>query len=387
MKNAIQWPLMIEAIYDSFETGDHSGDEFTRRIMDKVVSWLVKGKKLSPNLRKALLKNIDQRTHFIVENAPETIRLTDNQKRYVRKTKPEWVAIAKGDDDQDIPDECETGVNGVKQVTNSDNPEDVSHLFHACFTPLSQAIHASFTAVSRLDPVAALALAQDLVAEAQKCVTLATRSSQINSPISSKGKVMEGKARNHDGSMTSASPFHEEGAIAPGLHDGTEPPSIRSGNEEGLLGHRTPGAKQADALTIWVKEDKRKGKIRATGNLDIAGTKFPLSFNPFYGELEALPRTQDNAAWLAMMGKEVADLVVPEEARGSSVAAYSTMSGLYAADDTHCFKKPVADQQVVILHWEENKPVSATIIDGEIRTAVPIRHEQGDRYKGAVKLT
>jgi hypothetical protein len=151
------------------------------------------------------------------------------------------------------------------------------------------------------------------------------------------------------------------------------------------LGQRSTGARKADALTVWVKADKR-GKVRTTGNLDIGGSMFPLAFKPFFGALQSIPQTQANAEWHKFMASTVADEVLKTERALDGIASRSTLSGLHAANDTHAFKNPVEEQQAIILYWEQEKPVAATIIDGQTLHTVSLKQETNDRFKGAVKL-
>lgn len=137
-----------------------------------------------------------------------------------------------------------------------------------------------------------------------------------------------------------------------------------------------------DAITIWVKENK--GKVRASGNLEIGGNKYSLNFSDFHSALNRLPANDDAASWRSVMAGEIAEAFLPGERYNTGVAACSTMSGLFASDDSYGRKPPLYPSTVVLLEWDEAKPVRAVIIDGEERTVVGINREAADRFKGKV---
>lgn len=139
-----------------------------------------------------------------------------------------------------------------------------------------------------------------------------------------------------------------------------------------------------DALTIWVKE--KAGKIRATGNLDIAGQKFSLIFSDFHSALDRIPDTEDSRSWRAIMAGEVANTILPVERNSEGIAARSTMSGLFAADDTNGYKSPIRSSTAVILEWDGAKPVCAHVYDGSDYTAVSMDQQTNDRFKGVVRF-
>lgn len=185
--------------------------------------------------------------------------------------------------------------------------------------------------------------------------------------------------------MTSAKPIHEGVAPQVECHDGTEPTAIQPEQKEEVLVRGKSGRHLADTVSVFVKE--RKGKMRASGNLEMGGQKWPLNFHPYYGALEAIPKSQDNAAWHATMSGEVADLVLPVERQHTGVAAKSTMSPLYGPTDSHGYKPPVMLQQSVILHWQGGVPTRATIIDGDDRINVDLKQQSSELFKGTIKLT
>lgn len=139
-----------------------------------------------------------------------------------------------------------------------------------------------------------------------------------------------------------------------------------------------------DAITIWVKE--KNGKVRASGNIEIGGTKYCLTFSDFHSALERLPANDDNASWRAVMAGEIAEAVLPGERNSTGVAACSTMSGLFASSDSFARQPPVFASAAVILEWEEQTPVRGVIIDGDERTAFEINREAADRFKAPVRF-
>ena len=425
-KNAIKWPLMIEAIYNSMKTGDHSGDATTRRVMNKIVSWLVKGKKLSPNLRKALLLNIEQRTSYVLADAPEEIRLTENQLKHLRRTRPEWVAIANGDDGEDMD---ESALNGAI-VSTSIQPtgEHLSTSFQRLFNALSTSIQRSFNDLSTVDPVAALALAQDLVVEAQKSVTLATRSSQTNSPILSKEEIMEEMKRNHGRNMISAiaathenqESIHE--SSSPGIaresqesihesiqdsmihvpaHQGSPIDSCNSSNpsdvikcfhepidsppisehEEGLGQRETAPARH---LSIWVKE--QKGKMVVSGNYEIGNESYKMVFKTFDATLEKLNiEGADNQAFRTTLNQEIYPFYRNITPTGDLRDNFQ-MSAIYGPRDYNAYRDPIACEMAVGLEWDESNQITAVhhIADGKI-TRHQVKKYNGGLYKSTIR--
>lgn len=144
-------------------------------------------------------------------------------------------------------------------------------------------------------------------------------------------------------------------------------------------------AHHQDAITIWVKEN-RNGRTRATGNLDIAGQKFCLNFMDFYSALESIPAADGTSSWRGFMAHDVANAVLPAEQVAEGVAACSTMSGLWAANDSHARKAPVFSNVAVVLEWEGARPVKAHLFNDEDHTIVDIKQQTPERFKGAVKL-
>ena len=139
-----------------------------------------------------------------------------------------------------------------------------------------------------------------------------------------------------------------------------------------------------DALTIWVKE--KAGKIKATGNLDIAGQKFSLNFSDFHSALDRIPDTENSRSWRAIMAGDVANAILPVERNSEGIAARSTMSGLFAADDTNGYRAPILSSTAVILEWEAAIPVRAHVYDGSDFTTVEISQQTSDRFKGPVRF-
>jgi hypothetical protein len=370
-KNNTKWLAHVQAVLATIGTGEFNfiQDKKTYGAVSKAVSGLFHPRGIDGKVKDALLSNIRIRAKVDIEHDGPIV-LSRHQRTYAAKMG--WKDMAPFD--QLYADGQSRAVpGGAAETTAETEVEDAELMeaFQQYFSIVSASFQHQFSTVS-----------------ADMTPNLAEK---LRFWYSS--KLMETKL-NHEPGMIAASHVHEEPGIQPSItpevqpeqHDGTEPPPIHPGSETEELGHRKRGADKRDALTIWVKEDKRRGKLRATGNLEVGGIRFPLSFNPFFGELEAIPETQGNGAWLSMMASDVADAVVPQEAKQTGVASYSTMSGLYASEDTHCFKSPVMDQQVVILHWEGTIPTAATIIDGDSRVAVPVKFEGNSRFKGAVNL-
>lgn len=142
--------------------------------------------------------------------------------------------------------------------------------------------------------------------------------------------------------------------------------------------------RKADALTIWVKESI--GQVRASGNLEVSGHKFSLNFSDFYSALDRIPEDANAASWRTLMAGEVANAVLPKEREAEGVAARSTMSGLFAANDTRGFKAPVTSTAAVVLEWSGAKPVRAHVYDGGDYFAVEVKQETNERFKGAIRF-
>lgn len=362
-KNNIKWLAHIQTVLATIGTGRFTKvqDRKTYGVLSRALPDLFTQRGVDGDLKKHLLSNIAIRASVVIEH-DGAITLSRHQRAYAKNMG--WNALATFDalyaDGQTRAVEDQ----GAETSAETELPDaELMQAFQQYFSIVSASFQHQFSIVS-----------------ADMTPNLAEKLRFWQS-----SNVMETKL-NHDGSMNSAKPIHEESVTSPLLPEGTQPSAINPPEEEEVLGQRKRGPRNADALTIWLKEDKRKGRVCATGNLDINGEVFPLSFGSFYGTLEAIPQTQANAEWHNVMGHTVADVVVPVEQTLSGVAAYSTMSGLHAASDPRCYKKPIGEQQVVILHWNDNKPVSATIIDGDERYPVSINQETGDRFKGAVKL-
>ena len=377
--NATKWPMMIEAIYDSFKTGDHSGDAITRRILDKAVSWLVKGKKLSPKLQKALLLNIEQRTRFVIDQPPEEIRLTENQIKHIRRTKPEWVALAANDDGEDVVDSSLNGANVSTSIhpTSGDHSTTIQRLFNS----LSTTIQRSFNDLSTIDPFAALALAQDLVAKAQFSCGSGTTSSLTISP---KEEIMEDNERNHEGDMIAASQADaHEVPFAPGVSHNPLP--LIPPSEE-KVSHSGPGAGRA-VLSFFHNDTTRP----PSANLEIGEDRFALVFSDADTAEDGL-RDVCDPEWLKEFEAAGGSMIRSESRAAGTTKTRCRMSPLYAEKDTFARKSPVIGNAVAVLFWnEDDQPERVTLISNNETVIIPLAKFHGKSgkapsYKGEAKI-
>lgn len=378
-KNAIKWPQMISAVYDSFGSGDHKGDQLTKRIMDRVVSWLIKGKTLSPKLQAALLENIKQRTAFVVVEPVEEIRLTREQIKYAKRKNPEWFGL---DLDEDL--EVESAVNGSGMGTPFTPEQQTIPLpFHV----LSTTIQHSFHYLSTTFPHQALELALELVEKARNQATFEAPLTPGYDPKDNERKEDE---INHDGMNLATPGVHEfqDSSITPGdVSDGLHEPTdslIHPGHEEEKVSQSSSGAGRKPTLTLWTNKSY-KNKSRASGYLEWGNDKFGVIFSGFDHALGRITNKDGASDWSRFVDTNYGQIARDAERIAEGLAQKSTTSGLFAQEDSlHGSKGPVIGDTLVLLDWIDQVPVKAYIINGDHTfLAIDLRVE-GNHYKGAV---
>lgn len=365
--NATKWLSHIQAVIATIGNGRYGkvNDRKTYGVLARAIPDMFTARGLDGELKDTLLTNIRIRAAVNVDHAGP-IKLSRHQRAYAKTMG--WDTLRSFDElyqagQRAAGEDLGSYLAEASAETPAEWDAELMSAFQHYFSIVSASFQHQFSTVSADMP-------RNLAEKLDFWRSCNGMSCNVN--------------HESQDSMIAASQSHEPAAIRPELHDGTEPPAIQPGHEKEIMGQRKGRPRKADALSIFVKE--RKGKLRASGNLEVGGEKVPLTFRSFYDAFEAIPTTLEAAEWRAEMASDVADVVLPIERSLSGVAARSTMSGFHAANDSYGYKAPVGDRQAVILEWDGDVPVRATIIDGYERFPVELARKSDTLFKGAIKL-
>ncbi|WP_343545391.1 hypothetical protein [Sphingomonas paucimobilis] len=347
---APKWFDHINAIIATIGTGQFKSleDQKTYNVMKKVIDGLMSKSGIDGSVLHAFATNIQVRVGLRDFTVDGPVYLTRHQQTHAR---------AKGWDQLPSLDELRSR-NKVEDADQSRIADDLVDAY-----PLLIRIASAFDPRAIREPSAKMP--RELAEKLEFWLL----------------NEMKRNEMNHEPDMIAASPqVHEEVRTSPDVHDGTQPPLMPE-HEDHKVDQRTSPRGPRPQISVWLKETK--GKLTATGNLEMNGRRYRLVFGQYDWTLERLAADGfENDTFRQMLNSQVYPFYRSAEI-GSELRDLFQTSAIYADDDSFARKPPIASEACVALEWsDDNQLTGAVLINSDETQFATIKKHASGVLKG-----